>query len=203
MSSHLSFSKKKTIAVGVAVCVGASLLGAAHASANEFRPQIEQLLAEKIDPWITDDAVISALRAQNTDHAGLDRAEIEALDQQWRDQAAAGSGPLVDAVLGNDLSAFLREHKEALEGAVSEMFVMDSVGLNAGQSDITSDYWQGDEDKWQKTYQVGPGATFIDEVEFDDSAEAFLSQASKTIVDPETGEAIGAITIGINVEKLF
>ena len=85
---------------------------------------------------------------------------------------------------------------------ISELFVMDAKGLNAGLSDVTSDYMQGDEAKWQKTYQVGPDAVFIDDVEFDESSKAFQSQVSATVVDPATGKAIGAITIGVNVEKL-
>jgi len=166
-------------------------------------PQIQRLVTDKIEPWLADETLLSAVRAQNVAHAGMDSERINALDTQWRDEATAGSGPLIDSVLGNDLSAFLIEKKQTLDGVVSEMFVMDNIGLNVGQSDITSDYWQGDEDKWKKTFGLGPDATFIDEVEFDDSAEAFLSQASVTIVDPDTGKAIGAITIGINVEKLF
>ncbi|KAA5606811.1 hypothetical protein F1188_05150 [Roseospira marina] len=180
-----------------------SVLTPGLASANEFQPQIEQLLANKIKPWLSDPVIISAVKAQNAEHDGLEQGRIDDLDQQWRDEAETGSGPLIDAVTGNDLSAFLSTKKTELDGVVSEMFVMDNIGLNVGQSDITSDYWQGDEAKWQQTYPVGPDAVFIDEVEFDDSAEAFLSQASLTLVDPETGVAIGAITIGINVEKLF
>jgi len=79
---------------------------------------------------------------------------------------------------------------------------MDFKGLNVGQSAVTSDYMQGDEAKWQKTYQAGADALFIDEVEFDDSTQSFQTQMSATVVDPATGEAIGAITIGVNVEKL-
>ncbi|MBB4267156.1 hypothetical protein [Roseospira visakhapatnamensis] len=184
------------VAIAVAVSPGLAM-------ANEFRPQIERLMADQIEPWLTEPTVIAAIKAQNVEHAGISAETIQALDTQWQQEAAAGSGPLIDAVLGNPLSAFLTEKKQALDGTVSEIFVMDNVGLNVGQSDVTSDYWQGDEAKWQKTYAAGPGEHFIDDVEFDDSAEAFLSQVSATIVDPETGEAIGAITVGVNVEKLF
>ncbi|MBB4313865.1 hypothetical protein [Roseospira marina] len=193
----------KLLAATLAVTGAVSVLTPGLASANEFQPQIEQLLANKIKPWLSDPVIISAVKAQNAEHDGLEQGRIDDLDQQWRDEAETGSGPLIDAVTGNDLSAFLSTKKTELDGVVSEMFVMDNIGLNVGQSDITSDYWQGDEAKWQQTYPVGPDAVFIDEVEFDDSAEAFLSQASLTLVDPETGVAIGAITIGINVEKLF
>jgi hypothetical protein len=79
---------------------------------------------------------------------------------------------------------------------------MDSKGLNVGQSAETSDYWQGDEDKWQKTYLVGPDAIFVDGVEVDDSSGALQSQVSLPITDPDSGDVIGAITLGINVDSL-
>jgi hypothetical protein len=39
-------------------------------------------------------------------------------------------------------------------------------------------------------------------VEEDESTQALQSQASVTISDPETGEPIGAITVGINLDML-
>ena len=79
---------------------------------------------------------------------------------------------------------------------------MDNKGLNVGQSDVTSDYWQGDEAKWKKTFLVGPDAVFIDKVEEDESTQQFQSQVSLSIVDPTTKNVIGAVTIGIDVEVL-
>jgi hypothetical protein len=109
---------------------------------------------------------------------------------------------MIDAVLGNALSQFLQQQQGAAGGVVTEIFVMDNRGLNVGQSEITSDYWQGDEAKWQKTYQAGADALFIDEVEMDESTQAFQSQLSMSIVDPASGEVIGAITVGINIDAL-
>ena len=67
-------------------------------------------------------------------------------------------------------------------------------------TDKTSDYWQGDEAKFQKSYNGGSGAVFVDEVEFDDSAQAYLCQVSVPVKDG--AEVIGAITIGIDVDKI-
>ena len=79
---------------------------------------------------------------------------------------------------------------------------MDNRGLNVGQSDVTSDYWQGDEAKWKKTFLVGPGAMIIDDVELDESTQTFQSQLSMSITDQATGEVIGAITVGVDVEAI-
>ncbi len=183
---------------------GLLLLGAltTAAVANDFEPQISKALNEQIKPWLNDPAVVDAIKAQNAKTGGLSDADIDKLDKQWRAEAKSGGGPLVNEVMGNALSTFLKGKKEASGGVYSEIFVMDAKGLNVGASDVTSDYMQGDEGKWQKTYPVGPDAVFIDEVEFDESSKTFQSQVSTTVVDPATGKPIGAITIGINVEKL-
>lgn len=172
------------------------------AFANEFEPQLREILDEKITPMVAEAVVVDAVKAQNAETAGLDQAAIDALDKQWREEEKAGKGPLIDQVLGNALSRHLQQVKEASGGLYAEIFVMDAKGLNVGQSDVTSDYFQGDEGKWQKTYQAGPDGVLIDEVEFDDSSQQFQSQVSRTVVDPATGEAIGAVTVGVNVEKL-
>lgn len=190
--------------IPVAATAAALALGAlaGPAAANDYAPQIMSTYESQIKPWLSDPAVVEAIKAQNEQHAGLSDADIEGLDQQWRSEAKSGSGPLIDKVLSAALSKYLADKKGAIGGVITEMFIMDSRGLNVGQSDVTSDYMQGDEAKWQKTYGAGPDAVFVDEVEFDDSTESFQSQVSGTVVDPATGEAIGAITIGINIEEL-
>jgi hypothetical protein len=175
---------------------------ATSAQANEFAPQIETVFNEQVKGWLSDPAVVDAIKAQNATTAGYDDAKIDELDQTWRAEAKAGGGDMVNTTLGNPLSAFLKGKKDAAGGIFSEIFVMDAKGLNVGQSDVTSDYMQGDEGKFQKTFGVGPDAMFIDEVEFDDSSQTFQSQVSHTIVDPADGKSIGAITLGVNVENL-
>ena len=108
----------------------------------------------------------------------------------------------VAIVAGAGLYTFLRERKDASQGTFTEIFVMDAKGLNVGQSDVTSDYWQGDEAKWQDTYSNGKGAVHISELEEDDSTQTLQSQVSVTVVDPDSGEAIGAVTFRVNVENL-
>lgn len=194
MSSNLL----KGIISGIA---GTLFASAAWASDAHVAPMTD-FANSTVKQWISDNTVIQAVKAQNAKHAGLSQADIDNMDKDWRSQTDAGSKPMIDAVLGNALSNYLRGKQEAAGGLVTEVFVMDNLGLNVGQSEVTSDYWQGDEAKWQKTFQGGPDAVFVDEVEMDESTQAFQSQVSMSIVDPATGEVIGAITVGINVDAL-
>ncbi|MCY1668454.1 hypothetical protein [Rhizobium sp. SL86] len=151
--------------------------------------------------WVNDPVIVNAIKAQNSKHAALGEAEIIALDKKWRAEVDGADKPLITETLGNAVSAFLKEKQAASAGAISEVFVMDNKGLNVGQSDVTSDYWQGDEAKFKKSFGAGKDALFVDGAEKDESTQALQSQASMTISD-ETGAPIGAITIGVNLDAL-
>lgn len=168
-----------------------------------YRVPLEAYARNELSNWLTNPALIDAIKAQNDRHAGLSEDEVIALDQEWRAEAGAGGGELITELLTHPVSAWLRDQQTATAGFVTEVFIMDDKGLNVAQSVETSDYWQGDEAKWKETYLVGPDALHISDVEFDDSTGFYQSQASLAIKDPETGEVIGAITFGINVQNLM
>lgn len=191
----MTFSKY--IAV-VLVSLFSIQFAAVVAVASEFDKPLMDLANNQIRSWLNDDIVIRAIKAQNADNDNLSQDEINALDKKWRLETDSREQPLILEILGNALSKFLIGKRDASQGLYTEIFVMDNKGLNVGQSDVTSDYWQGDEAKWQQTYLKGAGAIHISDVEFDESTQTFQSQLSITIDD--SGTVIGAITIGINVE---
>ncbi|QDZ03184.1 hypothetical protein FQ775_03305 [Nitratireductor mangrovi] len=172
------------------------------AMAQDHVGPVTDYVKANIEPWLVDPVVVSAIKEQNAANAGLGQADIDKLDQQWRAETEASDRPLIDKVLANALSQFLSAKQDEAGGMITEAFVMDNKGLNVGQSAVTSDYWQGDEAKWQKSYGAGAGAIFVDEVEKDESTQTLQSQASIAITDPASGEVIGAITVGINVDGL-
>lgn len=180
----------------------ALLVFATTSHADSHASALKELADTKVKSWANDPAVISAINAQNAANAGLSQDEIIKLDKQWRAETKAGSGPLIDKVLNNALSGFLKKVKADSQGLYTEIFVMDNKGLNVGQSDVTSDYWQGDEGKWKNTYLKGPGAIEVGGIEQDESTQKFQSQLNVAISDPATGKNIGAVTIGIDMEAL-
>lgn len=186
----------------IITCLAAVIVISGAAAANEFKPGITRHAESQVKSWLKDPAVVNAIKAQNKKHAGLSQSEIDSLDKQWRREAGASRQPLIGAVLSNGLSKFLKKKKAGSQGLYTEIFVMDNKGLNVGQSDVTSDYWQGDEAKWRKTYQVGAKSIHIGGVKKDESTQMFQSQLSLPVVDPDNNQVIGAITIGVNVELL-
>lgn len=197
MKPHIAFRM-----IALILAAGVSLAFAMPAAAQDKHAPKAQAWAEKtLREWMKDPVVIAAVKAQNAKHADLTQDKIDALDKQWRAETKAAAKPLINEVMGNTLSAFLKKKEAEGKGLVTEIFVMDNKGLNVGQSDVTSDYWQGDEAKWQKTFSVGPAAVFVDKVEKDESTQKFQTQVSISIVDG--GAVIGAVTVGLDVEMLM
>ncbi len=172
----------------------------ANAIADEVSDSLTRMARTEVQEWLNSAIVRDQVKAQNSKHGGMSETEIIALDKQWRAETAASDQPLIRQVLATPLSSYLAEVKEKSGGKYTEIFVMDSVGLNVGQSDVTSDYWQGDEAKWQQTFKVGPDAIHIGDVEMDESTQQLQVQLSLPVV--ENGAVIGAVTIGINVDAL-
>ncbi|QPM90106.1 hypothetical protein [Pseudooceanicola algae] len=171
--------------------------------ANPYEASMRDYLESELLIWAFDPVIIEAVRAHNVETAGIDQAWIDAADLRWRAEVGSANQPTIGPVLNNIASDFLRAQIEASAGTVVEVFIMDANGLNVAAAVPTSDYWQGDEAKFQQTFDVGPGAVFVDEVEFDESVQAYLGQVSLTLTDPETNEPIGAMTVGLNAEMLY
>ena len=139
--------------------------------------------------------IIEAVKEQNSKQMSLDT--IKEMDEKWKNTAGIADfmKELMDSGCGPNLRRIQNENSY-----FAEIFVMDNQGANVCMTDKTSDYWQGDEDKFQKSFNGGKGAVFVDDVEFDDSTQAYISQVSVPVMDG--AKAIGAITFGIDVDKL-
>ena len=181
----------------------AAVLAAAPAAANDLAPAIRSYLDTDIAPWAGDPRLAAAIAAQNATTAAYQQDDIDRLDQTWRAEVGAADSALIRSVLDNPASAFLRERVEASGGTITEVFVMDARGLNVAASGLTSDYWQGDEEKFTETFPHGRDAVHISDIEFDESTQSYQAQVSLPIADPATGAVIGAMTVGLNADRLF
>lgn len=169
------------------------------ASAGAIEDGMKAFVDKEVRAKLTDPMVIAAVKGANASGAALSPNDILALDGQWRAEIGKDS-VLIKGIVENPTSTFLRDYVYASEGKITEVIVMDAQGLNVAISDVTSDYWQGDEEKHQKTFGVGADAIHVSEVEFDESTQTYQAQVSFTIIDPATGAGIGAATIGLNAE---
>jgi hypothetical protein len=186
--------KRAWLSIVIMTLAGTAL---AQAQKSALTPEAEKALqaaAKKIEAWGSDPEIIKAVLAQNARTMTL--AQIKEIDAAW---AAGGAADRVQQLLTNPCALRLK----ALIGSSSaygESFVMDDQGGNVCMTDKTSDYWQGDEAKWQNSFNGGQGRVFVDKPRYDTSAKAILVQISVPVV--QAGKAIGAITVGVVPEAL-
>ena len=184
---------KKTICT---ICIIMIFAMAQWASAGEKAPQkVVDLAHQELSAIGLNPVIISAVKQQNAKKKSLD--EIKAMDARWR--ADSGLTDYMKAIMETDCAKILYEIQKS-KPYFAEIFVMDRQGANVAMTDKTSDYWQGDEAKFQKSFAGGKGAVFVDEVEYDDSALAYLVQVSVPVM--AGGVAIGAVTFGIDVDLI-
>ncbi|HEU0222025.1 MAG TPA: hypothetical protein VFR34_07430 [Paracoccaceae bacterium] len=173
---------------------------AAQESAKDYAEEVQAVVEQELQAWIADPVIIYAIREANETNAALTAEDVARLDAQWI--AEEGEGDMIGDLLDRQASVLMRDRRKLSQGIITEIILMDAYGLNVAISDPTTDYFQGDEAKWQETYLKGPGAIFVDDIKFDESTGLVQTQVSMSVTDPETGEAIGAVTFGINLEVL-
>ncbi|PUA26372.1 MAG: hypothetical protein B0W54_21625 [Cellvibrio sp. 79] len=139
--------------------------------------------------------LVAAVKAQNAKAVSLDA--IKKRDAEWMAKTGVDEG--MKALMENEPAKELAKI-ESSQPYYFELFLMDNQGANVAMTNKTSDYWQGDEDKFKSSFKGGSGAVFVAEPEFDDSAKAYLIQVSVPVVD--AGKAIGVLTIGVNLDEL-
>ncbi len=188
---------------GIATSIFLILVGSSSYAQDSAIPSsiIGDNEIKAIQDWVSKPVVSISVAAQNKRFVSLDSDQIDVLDKQWRTEREQDDQPLIAAVLSNPLSNYLTQIQAGSSGLYTEMFVMDKLGLNVGQSAITSDYWQGDEAKFQKTFPNGSKAIFIDEAEFHEGTKTWRAQANFTVNNAEA-QPIGAITVEINLTEL-
>ncbi len=177
------------------ICAALMFLWVSPSIAEDAPQKVKDLAAGQLAALGADPVIVAAVIAENAKNKGLD--QIKSMDQQW--QATPGVADFMKALMESECGRYIKKVQSSNSYFV-EIFVMDNQGANVAMTDKTSDYWQGDEDKFKKSFNNGDGAVFVDAVKFDQSAQAYLCQVSVPVKDGE--KAIGAITFGVDIEAV-
>jgi hypothetical protein len=164
-------------------------------AAEKAPPKVYDLAKNQLAALGSDPVIVTAVKEHNA--KGISLAQIKQMDEKWK--GTAGVADYMKALMDSACGQHLRKLQDGAE-YFAEIFVMGNQGANVAMTDKTSDYWQGDEAKFKNSFAGGKGAVFVDEVEFDDSAQAYLVQVSVPVLDG--GKAIGAITFGVDIDKV-
>jgi PAS domain S-box-containing protein len=143
------------------------------------------------------------LREANKRYGKLSNGErekrIEEIESIWGTEDAQAVS-LIDQINQNSISTYLTRFKNTHPDQ-TEIFVTDKFGQLYATSNLTSDYWQGDEEWWQETFS---NKLFVSEPIYDESSETWAVIISVPVFDDEPGsEVIGVVRGTIDITRLF
>ena len=173
--------------------------GLLQAESELSAEQIEDLLEVKIrfaTHMAFNPSIIRAVEEQNGSTLSLD--EIKRRDESWKG-AKDNPNALIREITQNDVARYFQRRVEN-NSAIDEVFLTDNQGANVAAYPPTSDYWQGDEEKWTASYNNGDGVVFIGPLEYDESTRKTQVQISAPIRSQE--QTIGVLVLGVSVDYL-
>jgi hypothetical protein len=165
------------------------------AFAEEAPERIFDLASSKLAEIGKEPVIIKAVKMANAQRKSL--SSIQELDERWK--AKTGMADYMQVLMDNECGKYLRDLQNT-EPYIAEAFAMDNQGANVCMTDKTSDYWQGDENKFVISFNRGKGGVFVDVVEFDDSAQIKVTQVSVPVMEGD--KVIGALTFGVDIDQL-
>ena len=136
---------------------------------------------------------------QISNESPLSEPEIMKRDQLWIKESKHVGHADALTMLDLPLSKVFKKWQSQFKGVVTELILTDSQGKNIAISKLTSDYWQGDENKFTKIFKQSKGYNF-DSVTYDASTHHFQVQLSFPVLD-DNNSHIGVLILGVDVEK--
>ncbi|HDZ37516.1 MAG TPA: transporter substrate-binding domain-containing protein [Marinobacter sp.] len=147
-------------------------------------------------------------RALNAGPQPKTLAEVLAIDSKWQASAPMTAPPLAAHILSLPASHILKTWQQSHQGLVTEVLLINKMGTIAAMSQLTSDFWQGDEPKFLNVIGSEPSddpqlrkTLFISPIRYDQSTARFQVIVSVPVFPDDGDAAIGVIAVGLDIEK--
>ncbi|NET07572.1 MAG: GAF domain-containing protein [Symploca sp. SIO2B6] len=139
----------------------------------------------------TNPLVINAARAatKKVEELKLPQQPIEEVEKDYAITRRLEPNPVLDNYLKRVGENF----------GIPEIFFTERYGFNVATSNLTSDFFQGDEAWWQQAKQK---IQLINNPEFDESSQTYAIQVYQAILDPDSDQFLGVIKAIYPAEQL-
>lgn len=157
---------------------------------------------ERIQPYSTYAPLRAALIGSNREFEKLDtpREYIDRLDKEWTSAPEEEITPFMEELINSELSEGFRFYEQRYEQEVfGKIFVTNKYGVNIAQTGKTFNYYQADEEWWQKAREEG---LYVEDINYDESAGVYAIDICVRI-DDENGNFIGVIKAVSNIQEII
>lgn len=133
--------------------------------------------------------------------------EMLTIDSKWQALAPETALPIAEDILALPASQALRSWQSTHQKLVTEAILINKMGAVAAMSKLTSDFWQGDEPKFQKVAanksqrkSADLIPLYISPIRYDSSAARFQVTVSAPVFPANSETPNGAIALGLDIE---
>ncbi|MEW6204509.1 MAG: hypothetical protein AB1516_04215 [Pseudomonadota bacterium] len=143
--------------------------------------------------------VIEAIKASNARQ--LSKAQVMELDEKWI--KLNGRLPEAEQIKNTRVSALLVLEMNK-QSYFKEAILTGNQGETVAMNVVTSDYWQGDEEKFTAIFDTNLPSrkpdSHISRARWDDSTKAMIAQVSVPVYDGEN--MVGTLTVGVDLKRV-
>ena len=156
-------------------------------------------LIKEIKALASKPEVIEAVKASNARQLGKER--IMELDERWI--KLKGRLPEADQIMNSKVSALLTAAMNK-QSYFKEAILTGNQGETVAMNMVTTDYWQGDEEKFTAIFDTNLPSrkpdSHISRARWDDSTKAMIAQVSVPVYDGDY--MIGTLTVGVDLKRV-
>ncbi|MHC5059788.1 MAG: ATP-binding protein [Planctomycetota bacterium] len=182
------------------------------AFAAKILKQIERQIygrVEQLQTYALDRAFQKQLAESNRRFDEMENVSeyIGKTDSEWTSAPKETVSSFMKKIIHNDLSKKIRKEMEMKDfykakygyPVFAEIFVTNKYGANVAQTQKTSDYYQADEQWWQRAKTDG---LHVDDIAFDESADVYSLNVGLRI-DDKAGGFSGVLLAVINIKEVI
>lgn len=169
---------------------------------DEEKKWLELWVRQNFFTHLKNQSWVNRFKEYNLQRKNLDMKGIDLLDQKWVDGFRTGDHAILVEQTNAQLMQDLVRIKHEANAVITEIIFTDRRGMNIAVSDMTSDFYQGDEIKFKSAIVLKEGEVFIDQMAYDASTRLFQVNVSFPLIDSSAKpQALGVVILGIDVEK--
>ena len=143
--------------------------------------------------------IIEAVKASNARQ--LSKEQVLELDEKWI--KLKGRLPEADQIKNSKASAVLATEMK-MQSYFKEAILTGNQGETVAMNIVTTDYWQGDEEKFTAIFDTNLPSrkpdSHISRARWDDSTKAMIAQVSVPVYDGDY--MIGTLTVGVDLKRV-
>lgn len=128
-------------------------------------------------------------------------SEILNLDAQWQALAPQHFSDMARRVADQPASIAMAQWQQGRDSLVTEIMLTNSIGTLVAMSRLTSDFWQGDEPKFEHHISAENRDMFVSPIRYDASTARFQVTVSMPVIVDGQWLPAGVLAIGLDVEQ--